>query len=474
MTTLVRGAWVLTMEGVDGEGALESAAVAFEDERITAVGSFEDLRAAHPAAEVVRDGNGIVMPGFVNAHTHLTEGLIPGMGETASLWEWFERVVNPVAKVLNREEVRVGTRLRGAEMLLGGITTVNDMSCHRNLGALASLGAVDGLCELGLRGAVCFGAEDDYPGAPDASVFMAEHEALADRLAGEQRLAFRAGVGTVLGMTEVLLQRTVEECRANNWSVHTHLAEVREEMTASRARNGLTTIEHAAAIGLLDHDVIAGHCVWCSSRDISLLGAKQVAVAHNPVANMVLASGVCPLERLKREAITISLGTDGAASNDSQDMFGAVKAAALLQKVAALRADAITAPEVLRMATVEGARALGLQREVGSLEAGKRADVVLLDGDAVELATIHDPWQQIAYCATPRCVSHVWIDGEARVRAGELVGHDVAELVAEARRFARELAIRAGLGAESVYAGATPGGQRLAGFAFPTLASPLG
>jgi cytosine/adenosine deaminase-related metal-dependent hydrolase len=327
------------------------------------------------------------------------------------------------------------------------------MSCHRNPGSLASLGSADGISELGLRGVVAFGAEDEYPQAPGPEAFMAEHEALCDRLAGEELIGFRAGVGTILGATNELLLRTAAACRAHGWSVHTHLAEVREEVTAARARyRGRSTVEQAAAVGLLDHPLLAGHCVWCGSRDISLLAAHDVAVAHNPVANMILASGVCPVAALQREGITIALGTDGAASNDNQDMLGAMKTAALLQKVHALRADAITATDVVRMATIDGARALGLEALVGSLEPGKRADVLLLDGNTPELAAIHDPWQQVVYCATGRCVSSVWVDGCQRVRDGRLVGVDVPALAGEARTLARGLAVRAGLRDESVYA----------------------
>jgi len=453
--TIVRGAWVLTMGPA---GALRDAAVAFDpDGRITAVGDPAELLATNPGAEVVGDGNGIVLPGFVNAHTHLTEGLITGMGETAVLWEWFERVVNPSGEIITRDQVELGTRLKAVEMLESGITTVNDMSCHRNLGSLASLGAVDGLAAMGMRGVVCFGAENVYDGAPSADVFMAEHEALADRISGEELIGFRAGIGTILGISDELFRRTVHACAEHGWAVHTHLAEIREEITESKLTNdNLTTIQHADRVGLLEHEVIAGHCIWCSERDIGLLATRDVAVAHNPVANMILASGVCPVPRLQREGVRIGIGTDGAASNDSQDMFGAIKSAALLQKVHKLEATAMTAPEVLDMATIGGARALGLEHEVGSLEKGKRADVVLLDGNGPELAVLHDPFQQIVYGATPRSVAEVWVDGVHRVTGAATIGVDRTALAAEARENARELANRGAMKGESAYAGPLP------------------
>jgi 5-methylthioadenosine/S-adenosylhomocysteine deaminase len=449
--TVVRGAWVLSM---GAEGAIRDGAVSFDaDGTITAVGPFDEVMATRSDAEVAGDGLGIVLPGFVNAHTHLTEGLITGMGETAVLWEWFERVVNPSGLKISREEVALGARLKIVEMLESGVTTVNDMSCHRNIGSLASLGSVDAVAELGIRGVVCFGAEDLFPGAPPASEFLAEHEALADRISGEPLVRFRAGIGTVLGITKELFEATVRACDENDWAVHTHLAEVREEVTASRIEHGCTTIEYSDRMGLLEHEVIGGHCIWCSEHDIGLMVSRDVAVAHNPVANMILASGVSPVPRFLREGLRAGIGTDGAASNDSQDMFGAIKAAALLQKVEHLDPTMMTAPEVVELATIGGAKALGIDDEVGSLEPGKRADVLLLDGAGPELAVLHDPFQQLVYGTTPRSVSDVWVDGARRVEGFEVVGLDRRALAVEARLAAASLAERSGMEGESAYAG---------------------
>jgi len=449
---VVRGAWVLTMDpelGAVRDGAVALAA----DGSIAAVGPAAELVAAAPGAEVVGDGHGIVMPGLINAHTHLSECLIGGMGETASLFEWFERVVNPAGKVIGREEMRIGTELKAVEMLRSGITTVNDMTCHRHLGASVTPGAVDGLAAMGMRGIVSFGAENAYEGAPPTDAFMAEHFELAERIGPEPLIDFRLGVGTVLGIGDELFEQTVAAGREHGWGVHTHLAEVREEITEARLRFGHGTIEESARAGLLELPVIAGHCIWCTERDIGLLARHGVGVAHNPVANMILGSGVCPVPRLRREGIEVGIGTDGAASNDNQDMFGAIKCAALLQKLHALDPAAIDAATVLEMATLGGARALGIDSAVGSLRAGKRADLVLLDGATPELAAVHDPYQQVVYCATARCVSDVWVDGARRVEDGEVPGVDLAALSAEARVAAGELAVRAGLGEESVYAG---------------------
>lgn len=439
---VARAAHVLTM-GPGGDVA--DGAVAFADGEILWVGPAAEVPDRYPDAEVVGDEWGIVVPGFVNAHTHLSEALIPGMGEDLTLFEWAARVVVPAGRHLTREMAHAGTRLKAAEMLLSGVTTVNDMFVHTNMGSLASLGAVDGLEEMGMRAEISFGAEDVFDPHPVAT-FLAEHEALADRASASPLVRFRLGVGTILGQTEALLSASADAARRNGWPVHTHLAEVREEVVDARVRTGRNTVEIALDSGILDVPVIAGHCIWVGRSDIEILTTHGVAAAHNPVANMILASGVCPVERLRSAGIPVGLGTDGAASNDSQNMLEAMKAAALLQKVSHLDPRALTAPDVLAMATIDGARGLGLDGIVGSLEPGKRADIVRFHGHGPGLANIHDPYQQLVYCTSPLDVSDVWVDGRPRVRDGRLVGADLGRLIDESRPLATELVSRAGMG----------------------------
>jgi cytosine/adenosine deaminase-related metal-dependent hydrolase len=252
-------------------------------------------------------------------------------------------------------------------------------------------------------------------------------------------------VGTVLGQSDELLVASAAEAKANGWAVHTHLAEVKEEVVEARLRWGETTVGRSGSAGLLDVPLLAAHCIWVRPDEIVTLAGSGAAVVHNPVANMILASGVCPVPALRQAGIPVAIGTDGAASNDSQNMLEAVKAAALLQKVARLDPRALTAGDVLAMATLEGARALGLDGLVGSLEPGKRADVVRLRGDRPGLANVHDPRQQVVYCASPAEVADVWVDGIRRVADGRLVDHDLAALVEASRPLATDLVTRAGL-----------------------------
>ena len=445
-TVVVRGAWVL---GMGGDQPLEEGAVRIEAGAITDVGPYSRLRAKDPATPVVGDGFGIVMPGMVNVHTHLSEALVPGMGSEKTLYEWGEDIVTPVSQNLTAEMAREGARLKAIEMIRSGITYVNDMFVHSNPGTAASLGVVAGLEEAGLRGTVSFGAEDALgdttatPPMPLVEVLEEHHE--LSRLADESDLLdFRYGIGTLLGQSDELLEAGADACRRNGWRVHTHLAEVREEVVHASLRWGRRPVPQAAELGFLDAPLLAAHVIWITQDDIELLSDYGVAVAHNPVANMILGSGVCPLARLASAGLAVGIGTDGAASNDSQNMFEAVKMAALLQKVHHLDPAVLSARDALEMATLGGARAVGIDRLVGSLEPGKRADVVLLD-PTVELAAIHDPYQQVVYCAGPRSVSNVWVDGRRLMANGRLTTIDEADQVARSRTLARTLARRAGL-----------------------------
>ena len=442
VTTLIRGRFVLTSSDA---GALRDAAVLVDGETIAEVGAWEDVRPRHPGATVVGDGTGIVIPGLVNTHGHFSEALVTGMGETLTLFEWIQRLVAPVAPHLTREIARVGTLLKGAEMVQSGVTAVNDLFvCSPRPKDPVTPGVVDGLEALGIRGEVAFGAQDRNDPHPIDEI-LAEHDALAAAAAASRRSRFRLGIATVLAQSDALFAASVRRALDDGLRVHTHFHEVREEVVASRQLHGLTTIGYAAQEGLLDAEVLGAHCIWLNDDDIRLLAEHRVRVAHNPVANMILGSGVCPVRRLQGAGIPVGIGTDGPASNDGQDMLEAMKAAALLQKVSALDPTAMTAPEVLRMATIDGARALGLDGVTGSLEAGKDADIVLLDGRTPSLAVIHDPYQAVLYTTSGREVSDVWVQGERVLEGGRLTRVDLEAVIDEARELGEQLATAAGL-----------------------------
>jgi cytosine/adenosine deaminase-related metal-dependent hydrolase len=328
--------------------------------------------------------------------------------------------------------------LKCLEMAQSGITCVNDMFVHTNPGSFASLGSVDGIDRVGLRGIVSFGAHDISVPIQTPSL-IEEHYALAERCAETRNIEFRLGIATLHSQSDKLLRASVEAARRSSWRAHTHIAEVKEEITESLVAYGHNTIGRAEAFGLLDIDTLYAHCIWVSEADIGLLAQHPVTVCHNPLANMILASGVCPVPRLRSAGIAVGLGTDGAASNDSHDMLQVLKCAALLQKVHHLDPLALTARDVVRMGTIEGARALKVDDKIGSLEVGKQADVIRLTGHSARLAYIHDVYQQLVYCSGPQDVVDVWVAGQSILRNGQLVSTDPARIVHEGRGMAMEL-----------------------------------
>lgn len=444
---VVRAGWVLTSGPA---GAIRDGAVHVRDGAIVAVGPWAEVGGSvRDGVPVVGDEHGILIPGLVNTHTHLSEALVTGMGSELTLWEWGTRIVTPVGRVLTTADAREGTVLKAVELLHAGVTCVNDMFVHANPDEPASLGVVEGLDAVGLRGIVSFGAEDAMPEVADfaargVGAVIAEQQALAAAAEDAELLGFRYGIGTLLGQTDALLEAGVAACAAHGWGVHTHLCEVREEVVEASLRWGRRPLAHAAHLGLLDRPLVVGHAIWLTEPDVATMAEAGVAVAHNPVANMILGSGVCDVPRLRSAGIAVGIGTDGAASNDSQNMLEAVKAAALLQKVHHVDPSVIDAADVLAMATIDGARALGLDHLVGSLEVGKRADLVRL-GDTVELANVHDPYQQLVYATSPRSVRDVWVDGRRLLADGVVTVVEEAAQIARCRPLARRLAVDAGL-----------------------------
>lgn len=425
--------------------AMEAAALLVQDGVIREVDLQSRLQERYP--DVERWGPyPVVMPGLINAHTHFSEGLIPGLGERLSIWEWGNALLVPTGRHLTREMAYFGTMLKGIELLQSGVTAVNDMYCHGNYGHGVSLGVVDALEALGLRGRVCLGAEDTHWTEPMAiEAILDEHLQLAERAKAAPMIGFCMGIGTVLGQTDGLLQRSIEMARQHGWPIHTHLAEVREEKVMARLRWGKSTVEHAAACGLLDGPCIAGHGIWLDREERALLAEHGTTIVHNPQANMILGSGICRLGELEAAGIQTALGTDGAASNDSHNMLEVLKLTGLLQKVAALDPAAIAAPAILQMATANAAMALGWAGLTGEIAIGMQADVVAFSSQSPGTAVVHDPFQQVVYGTSPRDVCDVWVAGRLRLHNGQPPDLDTGHIYSRSRELAALLSMQSKL-----------------------------
>lgn len=447
--TLVRGGHVITS---GPEGVLRDAAVRVVGPAIDAVGDHDVLRAAHPDDRVVGGPHDIVLPGLVTTHGHFSEGLITGIASHATLWEWIGCLIAPVAPHLRADQARAGTLVAGVQMLRSGVTTVNDMFVYdpHHDAPPATPEVARACAELGLRAVLSYGAGDTR--GQDHALVAREHSALHDACGDSDTLTFGVGVAGVGAMSPALFDEHVERAVGDGHRVHIHLQEVREEVTAVRAATGRTPVAHCAERGLLDTHTLAAHCVWVDDHDIAVLAEHGCGVAHNPVANGILASGVAPVARMRAAGVAVGIGVDGAASNDAQDMLQAMKTAGLLARVHHQQATALRAEDVVAMATIEGARALGLDDRIGSLEVGKAADVLVLDGDSPTLANVHDPLQAVVWVAGSREVKALLVDGRQVVEDGEVTTVDPAEVAATSRPLARRLARDAGLAELSVLA----------------------
>jgi cytosine/adenosine deaminase-related metal-dependent hydrolase len=438
--TIVRGAYVLTSAEA---GVIPEGAVRLVGDRIEQVGTWADLHSRFPTDAISGDEYDLITPGFVNGHGHFSEGLLAGIGERYTLWEWVAAIIAKVAPHLDEEMAYVGTLVAGIQMLRTGITVANDMFvCDPGPRPVAP-GVVRALDELGLRGVVSLGAGDRRPVTIEA--LMAEHEALASAAASSRLSRFRVGVVSVGAQSSELFARSIALAQETGAGVHIHLQEVREEVTAVRTDLGVTPIAHCARTGLFESPTIGAHCIWLDEDDLELLAEHGVGVSHNPVSNMILASGVCPVGAIRKAGVAVGIGVDGASSNDRQDMLEAIKSTVLLQRVDRLRATALSAAEALQMATIDGARALAMDDELGSLEPGKAADLVVFDGSSAALASVHDPCEAVVYCAGPREVKEVWVAGECVVEGGRVTTVDEGEVVKLSRPLAQRLARRAGL-----------------------------
>ena len=366
VATLIRGGHVLTS---DRPEHIVDGAVRVAGGLVDAVGDWSELRARFPDDAVAGGPNDVVTPGFVNTHGHFSEGLITGIAKQHTLWEWIDALIAPVAPHLDDETAYTGTLVAGIQMLRSGITLANDMFvCDPRPDGPTTPGVVRALDELGLRGVVSYGAGDVRGAALPA--ILDEHRALQEAAASSRLSRFRVGIAAIGAQSDELFAESVRLAAESGTGSHIHLQEIREEVTTVRGRYGVTPVAHAARSGLFAAPTIAAHCVWVDADDRELLATTDIGVAYNPVSNMILASGVCPVTELRRLGVAVGIGVDGPASNDRQDMLEAMKMAVLLQRVDALQATALSARQALEMATIGGAAALGLSGELGSADPG--------------------------------------------------------------------------------------------------------
>ena len=437
---LIRNATIVTMN--DRLDIVEGA-VTVRDGRIVSVGPDP----GHRHDRVIDAGGGYLLPGFIQTHIHLCQTVFRGSADDMPLLEWLKRRVWPLEAAHTPATLRASVRLAASELLLSGTTSVLTMeTVHDTDVVFETLG------QTGLRASVgkcMMDASDDAPSRlrEQTSRSIDESLALKKRWDGAANGRLRAAFAPrfAVSCSRDLLESVAALSAREHTLVHTHASESRDEVeVVRRLSGGFSNLEYLADTGLATSRLCAAHCVWVTEREQELLAERDVKVLHCPGSNLKLGSGIAPVAEMRARGISVSLGSDGAACNNRLDMFDEIRLAATLQAVRNAPGT-LLARDAIWMATREGARALGLDEEIGSIEAGKRADLIVVERDRPHLAPDRDPWSTLAYAARGTDVRLTMVDGEVLVDRFSLTQLDAAAISAEARVAAAELSSRAGV-----------------------------
>jgi 5-methylthioadenosine/S-adenosylhomocysteine deaminase len=431
---LVNGGMIVTMDG--DRLILEDGAVAVKGDVISAVGFRTDLEKKYTPDQTIDARGKLVLPGFINGHTHVPMTLFRGLHDDVTLDEWLHKYIFPAeAKNVTEEFVRWGTRLAAAEQIRGGITTFADMYYFEDAVAEETKKA-------GMRG-VLGETFIDFP-APDnkdESEMLAYTEKFLKRWQNDPLIHAAPAPHSIYTCSQKTLQDAAALARKYHAPILIHVAEMKKELDDSRAQNGTTPVQYLNKIGMLGPDVVAAHCIFVDDTDRKLLAEKQVGCVHNPSSNMMLASGVSPVPELRGAGVAVGLGTDGpAGSNNDLDLMEEMDLAAKLQKITKMNPLALGAKAVVEMATIEGAKALHMEKEIGSLEAGKKADIIVISLNEPNAVPMYDVYAQLAYALKGSDVETAVIGGRVVMREHQLLTVKEEEVFAKAREYQKKVA----------------------------------
>lgn len=429
---LIEPRWLIPVE--PRGRVLQGHAVAVAGGRILAILPADDARARYRPAQRIELPQHVLIPGLVNLHAHAAMTLLRGIADDLPLHDWLRTRIWPAeARHVSPAFVRDGSLLACAEMLRGGITCFSDMYFFPEAAAEAAQ-------TLGMRAALGL-VVLEFPTvyASDADDFLSKGLAARDRLRDDPLLSFTLAPHAPYTVADRSFERIATLAAQLDLPIHIHIHEARGEIEESLARHGTRPIERLHRLGLLGPGLIGVHAVHLDDAEIALLAEHGCAVAHCPTSNMKLACGIAPLASLVAHGVRVGLGTDGAASNNRLDLFQEMRHAGLLAKVASGDAALLDAHTLLRMATLDGAAALALDERIGSIEAGKRADLCAVRLDDLTTVPCYDPASHLVHAAGREHVSHVWVDGVLRVENGRFPGYDTARLIAMANLWQNKL-----------------------------------
>ncbi len=431
---LISGALVIS-PGEERPLVLPKGDIAVVGSEIVYVGPSPAPQEFRSAAKVIEGSGLIALPGLVNAHTHAAMTVFRGFADDMPLMEWLTQKIWPAEARLEADDVYWGTMLACVEMIRAGVTTFADMYFFMEETAKA-------VERTGIRASLSRGLIGSAPGADKA---LAEGRELCERWNGAcgGRITTMLGPHAPYTCPKDFLEKVMGVASELGVGMHIHLSETEGEVKECRKlHGGMSPVELMDSYGLFEFPVLAAHCVHVSERDIEILSAKGVGVAHNPGCNMKIASGIAPVPKMLKAGVRVGLGTDGAASNNNLDLLEEARIAAFLHKLASNDPTVLAAPEALYLATLGSARALRLEAQVGTLEKGKKADIILMDSTGPHMHPHHDMISHIVYSARSSDVRTVIIDGKVVMEDGALTVVDEKEVLARAEERAQALVRR--------------------------------
>lgn len=427
---LIKGGHIVTMN--PQRQIFEHGSVAIEGDKIAAVG-----KEVKEKADVVIDARGkVVLPGLINCHTHLSMTLLRGAADDMPLMEWLETKIWPLEKNLTGEGVYAGALLGCLEMIKTGTTCFADQYFYMDHVARA-------VEESGIRGVLSYGIiELDDPKRRESELRAGEDLVKAWHGKANGRILTMFGPHAPYTCSPECLIKVKELAKKHGVGIHIHISETRDEIKQITEKYGKRPVEHLDSIEFLGPEVLAAHCVWLTEQEIKVLRERGVKPVHNPVSNMKHGSGVAPVPEMLAAGIPVALGTDGAPSNNALDMFNDMKFAAMLNKVHKLDPAAVPATSALEMATVNGAIALGLQDKLGSIEVGKKADLILVDLEKPHLTPVHNVISHLVYSAVGSDVDTTIVNGKILMRERKVLTLDEDKVLREAQKASEDLLAR--------------------------------